>query len=55
VEKRLADEQERLRRIEARLRQIELEDKMPTRSVRLASCITYSWQKFVELSSVYIN
>ena len=29
VEKRLADEQERLRRIEARLRQIELEDKMP--------------------------
>ena len=29
VEKRLADEQERLHRIEARLRQIELEDKMP--------------------------
>jgi DNA-binding transcriptional MerR regulator len=29
VEKRLADEQERLRRIESRLRQIELEDKMP--------------------------
>jgi effector-binding domain-containing protein len=29
VEKRLADEQERLLRIEARLRQIELEDKMP--------------------------
>jgi DNA-binding transcriptional MerR regulator len=29
VEKRLADEQERLTRIEARLRQIELEDKMP--------------------------
>jgi DNA-binding transcriptional MerR regulator len=29
VEKRLVDEQERLRRIEARLRQIELEDKMP--------------------------
>jgi DNA-binding transcriptional MerR regulator len=29
VEKRLADEGERLRRIEARLRQIELEDKMP--------------------------
>jgi DNA-binding transcriptional MerR regulator len=29
VEKRLADEQERLSRIEARLRQIELEDKMP--------------------------
>src|SRR5215207_9707707 len=29
VEKRLADEQERLFRIEARLRQIELEDKMP--------------------------
>ena len=29
VEKRLSDEQERLRRIEARLRQIELEDKMP--------------------------
>jgi DNA-binding transcriptional MerR regulator len=29
VEKRLADEQERLRRIEARLRQIELEDTMP--------------------------
>ena len=29
VEKRLADEQERLYRIEARLRQIELEDKMP--------------------------
>ena len=33
VEKRLADEQERLRRIEARLRQIELEDKMPTYDV----------------------
>ena len=29
VEKRLADEQERLIRIEARLRQIELEDRMP--------------------------
>ena len=29
VEKRLADERERLVRIEARLRQIELEDKMP--------------------------
>jgi len=29
VEKRLADEQERLARIEARLRQIALEDKMP--------------------------
>jgi DNA-binding transcriptional MerR regulator len=29
VEKRLADERERLFRIEARLRQIELEDKMP--------------------------
>lgn len=29
VEKRLSDEQERLKRIEARLRQIELEDKMP--------------------------
>jgi DNA-binding transcriptional MerR regulator len=29
VEKRLAEEQERLSRIEARLRQIELEDKMP--------------------------
>ena len=29
VEKRLVDEQERLLRIEARLRQIELEDKMP--------------------------
>ena len=29
VEKRLFDEQERLSRIEARLRQIELEDKMP--------------------------
>jgi DNA-binding transcriptional MerR regulator len=29
VEKRLADEGERLRRIEARLRQIEMEDKMP--------------------------
>jgi DNA-binding transcriptional MerR regulator len=29
VEKRLADEGERLQRIEARLRQIELEDKMP--------------------------
>jgi DNA-binding transcriptional MerR regulator len=29
VEKRLAEEGERLRRIEARLRQIELEDKMP--------------------------
>ena len=33
VEKRLADEQERLLRIEARLRQIELEDKMPTYDV----------------------
>ena len=33
VEKRLADEQERLRRIEARLRQIELEDKMPAYDV----------------------
>jgi DNA-binding transcriptional MerR regulator len=33
VEKRLADEQERLVRIEARLRQIELEDKMPTYDV----------------------
>jgi effector-binding domain-containing protein len=33
VEKRLADEQERLRRIESRLRQIELEDKMPTYDV----------------------
>src|SRR6266498_2884931 len=30
VEKHLSDEQERLIRIEARLRQIELEDKMPT-------------------------
>jgi DNA-binding transcriptional MerR regulator len=29
VEKRLTDEQERLQRIETRLRQIELEDKMP--------------------------
>jgi len=35
VEKRLADEQERLRRIEARLRQIELEDKMPMYDVVL--------------------
>jgi len=35
VEKRLADEQERLRRIEARLRQIELEDKMPKYDVVL--------------------
>ena len=35
VEKRLADEQERLRRIEARLRQIELEDKMPRYDVVL--------------------
>ena len=33
VEKRLAGEQERLSRIEARLRQIELEDKMPTYDV----------------------
>ena len=33
VEKRLADEQERLRRIESRLRQIELEDKMPNYDV----------------------
>jgi DNA-binding transcriptional MerR regulator len=33
VEKRLADEGERLQRIEARLRQIELEDKMPTYDV----------------------
>lgn len=35
VEKRLVDEQERLRRIEARLRQIELEDKMPKYDVVL--------------------
>jgi effector-binding domain-containing protein len=35
VEKRVADEQERLRRIEARLRQIELEDKMPNYDVVL--------------------
>src|SRR5918995_2587032 len=35
VEKRLADEQERLRRIEARLRQIELEDTMPKYDVVL--------------------
>jgi DNA-binding transcriptional MerR regulator len=33
VEKRLAEEQDRLSRIEARLRQIELEDKMPTYDV----------------------
>jgi DNA-binding transcriptional MerR regulator len=33
VEKRLADEQERLSRIEARLRQIEQENKMPTYDV----------------------
>ena len=33
VEKRLAHEQQRLLRIEARLRQIELEDKMPTYDV----------------------
>src|SRR5687767_6292450 len=33
VEKRLSDEQERLNRIEARLRQIELEDKMPNYDV----------------------
>jgi effector-binding domain-containing protein len=33
VEKRLAGEQERLSRIEARLRQIELEDKMPNYDV----------------------
>jgi len=33
VEKRLVDEQERLLRIEARLRQIELEDKMPNYDV----------------------
>lgn len=33
VEKRLADEGERLRRIEARLRQIEMEDKMPNYDV----------------------
>lgn len=46
VEKRLAEEQERLVRIEARLRQIELEDKMPNYDVvlktvpamRVASC-----------------
>ena len=35
VEKRLADEQQRLLRIEARLRQIELEDKMPAYDVVL--------------------
>ena len=35
VEKRLADEQDRLVRIEARLRQIELEDKMPNYDVVL--------------------
>jgi effector-binding domain-containing protein len=35
VEKRLSDEQERLQRIEARLRQIELEDKMPEYDVVL--------------------
>jgi len=35
VEKRLADEQGRLSRIETRLRQIELEDKMPTYDVVL--------------------
>ena len=33
VEKRLSDEQHRLNRIEARLRQIELEDKMPNYDV----------------------
>ena len=33
VEKRLADEQERLRRIESRLRQIELENRMPNYDV----------------------
>lgn len=33
VEKRLASEQQRLQRIEARLRQIELEDKMPAYDV----------------------
>ena len=33
VEKRLSDEGERLRRIESRLRQIELEDKMPAYDV----------------------
>jgi DNA-binding transcriptional MerR regulator len=33
VEKHLLEEQERLQRIEARLRQIELEDKMPTYDV----------------------
>jgi DNA-binding transcriptional MerR regulator len=33
VEKRLSEEQERLFRIEARLRQIEMEDKMPTYDV----------------------
>src|SRR5512134_761586 len=35
VEKRLTGEQERLRRIESRLRQIELEDKMPKYDVVL--------------------
>ena len=35
VEKRLSDEQERLKRIEARLRQIELEDQMPQYDVVL--------------------
>ena len=35
VEKRLSDEQDRLRRIEARLRQIEMEDQMPTYDVIL--------------------
>jgi DNA-binding transcriptional MerR regulator len=40
VEKRLTDEQERLRRIEARLRQIELEDKMPRYDVVLKNTPT---------------
>jgi hypothetical protein len=31
------------------------ENAMSKRSVRLALCITYPWQKLVELSTVYIN
>ena len=40
VEKHLADEQERLRRIEARLRQIELEDQMPKYDVVIKNALS---------------
>jgi DNA-binding transcriptional MerR regulator len=50
VEKRLADEQERLSRIEARLRQIELEDYMPKYDVVVKTTPTMlvaSWRMII--------